>query len=152
MKGANEKYDLITSATQEGVGELEKLKLKYGWGGGDSKAYLHGNLIFVKATHGRGKTFRIFITEDPTQSHEQIKETALEVYGVTGGQLGWTETYGWIHEGAWVDAIEQYFATLSNTLHLLKETRKKEKEEKNVEDHVVLKGRLTNLSEKFSQV
>lgn len=47
MKGANEKYDLITKAVQEGVGELEKLKLKYGWNGGDSEAFLHGNLILL---------------------------------------------------------------------------------------------------------
>ncbi|MGF2715819.1 hypothetical protein ACQUY5_26870 [Bacillus cereus] len=150
MKGANEKYDLITQAVQEGVGDLEKLKLKYRWSGGNSEAFLHGNLIFVKATHGRGKTFHIYLTEDPTQTHEQIKDTALEVFGVTGGQLGWTETYGWLHEGSWVDAIDQYFATLSNTLHLIKETRKKEEKEKKLDDCLVLKGKLTNLAGKFN--
>ncbi|MEC2463761.1 hypothetical protein P9X10_02440 [Bacillus cereus] len=150
MKGANKKYDLITEAVRQGIGELTKLKLKYRWNGGNSEAYLHGNLVFVKSTHARGKTFHIFIAEDPTQTHEQIRDTALEVYGVTGGQLGWTETYGWIHEGPWVDAVDQYFATLENKLHLSKELCILEGEAKKREDALVLKGRLKNLSGKFS--
>ena len=30
------------------------------------------------------------------------------MYGITGGQPGWTETYGWLHRGKW----EQDFAAL----------------------------------------
>ena len=40
---------------------------------------------------------------------EALKERpAVEVYGITGGQPGWTETYGWLHRGKW----EQDFAAL----------------------------------------
>jgi len=51
--------------------------------------------------HARGKTFRIYVTNDSNTSNY------IEVYGVIGGQPGWTEFYGWIHEGLWCEYFKQ---------------------------------------------
>ena len=53
----------------------------------------HGKLRLVSGSHARGKTFHIYVTPDG--------EKEIEVYGITGGQPGWTETYGWLHKGKW---------------------------------------------------
>ncbi len=58
--------------------------------------------------HARGKTFRIYVLPEgevavPNGPNAPLNKNAVEVYGITGGQPGWTETYGWLHQGKWVD-------------------------------------------------
>jgi hypothetical protein len=71
------------------------------------QAEQHERLYLLPHHHARGKTFRIFVLPagekvienggfNPPLNHE-----AIEVYGIVGGNPGWTEYYGWIHEGPW---------------------------------------------------
>lgn len=70
----------------------------------------HGRLYLVSDKHARGKTFRIWVlpSTDPPGGMPWSVKDAVEVYGITGGQPGWTESYGWLHRGKW----EQDFADL----------------------------------------
>lgn len=70
----------------------------------------HGRLYLVSDEHARGKTFRIWVlpSADPLGCMPWSVKDAVEVYGITGGQPGWTESYGWLHRGKW----EQDFADL----------------------------------------
>lgn len=63
----------------------------------------YGKLYFQSSSHARGNTFRIWILPTTETIHDfpWKVEGAVEVYGITGGQPGWTETYGWLHEGKW---------------------------------------------------
>lgn len=65
-----------------------------------------GRLFFQFHTHARGKCFELFLLpEGVSVKSSTISGTkdAIEVYGMTGGQRGWTETYGWTHKGKWQD-------------------------------------------------
>lgn len=74
----------------------------------------HGRLYLVSSSHARGLTFRIFVLPEGEEakpngpSNAPLNKDAVEVYGITGGNPGWTETYGWLHEGPW----QQDFAAL----------------------------------------
>ena len=71
-----------------------------------------GRLCPIAGSHARGKTFHLYIVPEgfvvPTGMHPAGVPGAVEVYGITGGQPGWTETYGWLHRGKW----EHDFAAL----------------------------------------
>ena len=73
----------------------------------------HGRLYLSSHYHARGKTFHIYVLPEgeaalPNGPNRPLNKDAVEVYGITGGQPGWTETYGWLHCGKW----EQDFAAL----------------------------------------
>ena len=73
----------------------------------------HGRLYLSSHYHARGKTFHIYVLPEgeaalPNGPNGPLNKDAVEVYGITGGQPGWTETYGWLHRGKW----EQDFAAL----------------------------------------
>ena len=70
----------------------------------------HGRLFLVCGEHARGKTFYIWVlpTDTATEGSPRSVKDAVEVYGITGGHPGWTETYGWLHRGKW----EQDFAAM----------------------------------------
>jgi len=56
-----------------------------------------GKLEFVSGQHARGKTFRVYLLD------KEEGNRTVEVYGIIGGQPGWTEAYGWLHSGKWED-------------------------------------------------
>jgi hypothetical protein len=58
----------------------------------------YGYLRIYSGEHARGKYFHIYIGR---------KENEVEVYGILGGHPGWTEWYGWIHEGPWQQDFEK---------------------------------------------
>lgn len=70
----------------------------------------HGRLYLVAGEHARGRIFHIFVlpTDAAIPGSPWSEKDSIEVYGITGGQPGWTETYGWLHRGKW----EQDFAAL----------------------------------------
>lgn len=74
----------------------------------------YGRLYFVSSHHARGRTFRIYVLPESVAAipngsqNAPLNSDAIEVYGITGGQPGWTESYGWLHEGRW----QQDFAAL----------------------------------------
>lgn len=69
----------------------------------------YGRLYISSGRHARGRTFRIWVlpegatTTEKTDWNKPNVEDAVEVYGIVSGQPGWTETYGWLHNGPWVD-------------------------------------------------
>lgn len=88
--------------------------------GADEYAHLFstgriGKLYMVSGAHARGLTFEIWVLPSetaadnlaPGASPRGLKDV-VQVYGITGGQPGWTETYGWLHHGPW----EKDFANL----------------------------------------
>lgn len=118
MRGADIYYDLIVKADRYKVDGLKHI-LCPGYGHG----FQYGNIVFLLSEHARGKTFRIWIYED-FDIKNVIKQDHLEVYGVTSGQLGWTETYGWLEDGSWVGKIENIFTYLRDEIY-----KKEHKEE-----------------------
>lgn len=118
MKGADEYYNLIDKADRLKLGELKRINC-YGYGYG----FRYKNIVFILSTHARGKCFKIWIYENEN-IQDTLEDSHLEVYGVTGGQPGWTETYGWLHEGKWVNYINDYFKLLEDLIY--KEEHKKE--------------------------
>jgi hypothetical protein len=99
----------------------------------------HGRLYFVSGSHARGKTFQIFVLPageeaKPNGNNPPLNELCVEVYGVLGGQVGWSENYGWLHSGKWQEdfaaivdarrvAIEE--ENQARELHWEEETKKK---------------------------
>lgn len=74
-----------------------------------------GRLFIETGDHARGSTLRIFalpkgadVPEGSRYLPTDMERT--EVYGVTGGQPGWTESYGWLHRGPWVADFERHVA------------------------------------------
>ena len=67
----------------------------------------YGRLYIVSGEHARGKTFRIFVlpaneaAQQNGPGNAPLNPEAIEVYGVISGNPGWSEVYGWIHEGKW---------------------------------------------------
>jgi len=66
-----------------------------------------GRLYVLPHYHARGNTFRIYVLPEGEKVIENcginppLNNDAIEVYGVVGGNPGWTERYGWIHDGKW---------------------------------------------------
>lgn len=80
----------------------------------DYQSQQHGRLYLAIGKHARGYTLRIYVLPEGVVAKENghngnapLNKDAIEVYGVTGGQPGWTETYGWLHEGRWQDDFEK---------------------------------------------
>lgn len=73
----------------------------------------YGHLYLESGTHARGKTFHIYVLPvdmqitDPRQFNNIRNSQAVEVYGITGGQPGWTESYGWLHIGPWQQEFQK---------------------------------------------
>ena len=62
-------------------------------------SHQHGKLYIKVGSHARGKTFELYVT--PTDCAVCLGSEMIEVYGITSGQPGWTETYGWLRKGPW---------------------------------------------------
>jgi len=73
----------------------------------------YGRLYLVSGSHARGKTFRIQVLPEGEvargngSGNNCLNKDAVEVYGVVSGQPGWTEVYGWLHQGKWVNDFEK---------------------------------------------
>jgi len=65
----------------------------------------YDKLFLTSSHHARGKTFHIHVLPEDVkvESREELYKIKgrVEVYGIIGGQPGWTERYGWIHQGKW---------------------------------------------------
>jgi len=76
-----------------------------------------GRLYLVPGSHARGRTFRIYILPDGEAAtpngngNGPLNNGAAGVYGVVSGQIGWTESYGWLHKGKWQ---EDFYAAVKN--------------------------------------
>lgn len=95
----------------------------------------HGRLYLVAGSHARGNTFHIFVLpqdEPAISNHDNapLNKDAVEVYGITGGQPGWTETYGWLHEGRWIEDFAKLCADRQDEIEAAKELRKQQTSER----------------------
>ena len=90
MRGADEYYDLFN-------GKSEQI----------------GRLYCLVHSHARGKCFDIFVLAEgvEAESNRNFRNGSVEVYGMTGGQRGWTETYGWLHDGKWQEDFKEILAS-----------------------------------------
>lgn len=63
----------------------------------------YGRLYFLSGEHARGKTFQIWVLPKGiiAKTHPCNIKDAVNVYGIIGGQPGWSEYYGWLHKGKW---------------------------------------------------
>jgi hypothetical protein len=70
-------------------------------------------LYITSSQHARGYTFRIQVLPEGEKakpngmSNTCLNSDAIEVYGVISGNPGWTEEYGWKHEGKWQEDFEK---------------------------------------------
>jgi len=74
-----------------------------------------GRLFIETGSHARGTTLHIYVLPEGAKVPEGARYLPTdmlrtEVYGVTGGQPGWTESYGWLHRGPWVADFERHVA------------------------------------------
>lgn len=66
-------------------------------------------LYIVAGSHARGRTFHIYVLPEEEAAlpngpnNRCLNSGAVEVYGIISGQPGWTESYGWLHRGPWVE-------------------------------------------------
>ena len=63
-----------------------------------------GKLYLYPSRHARGKTFEIWVLPSDELIGDKMPwaiKDAVQVFGITGGNPGWTETYGWLHKGPW---------------------------------------------------
>jgi len=98
-------------------------------------------LYIVSGYHARGKTFRIYVLPEDEKAipnsrfNPPLNKDAVEVYGIIGGQPGWTETYGWLHEGKWQEdfqllATQRLFEKKEHeAIHALEKEEKKQQAE-----------------------
>lgn len=141
MQGARELYNLFyyVGNIKNNICNLKSISRVSGY---SEYAYQFENIVFLLHDHARGKTFKIWIYEKP-EITDYINEEHLEVYGITGGDAGWTETYGWTKTGSWIEYIEKYFNSLiefrkdnqkkKSELNMESEKQKRELEKQNVE-------------------
>ena len=67
----------------------------------------YGRLYIVSGNHARGETFHIYILPEGEaaisngSNNGPLNSDKVEVYGVISGNPGWTEEYGWLHQGKW---------------------------------------------------
>lgn len=88
----------------------------------------YGRLFIVSSEHARGKEFHIWILPEGVIVKDLyfLHKDVVEVYGVLGGQLGWTEWYGWIHHGKWEKDFQEL--VVQRRKEISQEQLKKEKQ------------------------
>lgn len=84
----------------------------------------YGKLYLVSGDHARGKTFRIFILPDGVEAipngycNAPLNNDTVEVYGVISGHPGWTECYGWLHDGPWQNDFNNMVGAEKETIRI----------------------------------
>ncbi len=99
----------------------------------------YGRLYITSSSHARGRTLRIQVLPEgekaiPNGSNNPcLNKDAVMVYDAISGQLGWTETYGWLHKGKWQDDFEKLVVDREKEIKYRErklDERKKEESEK----------------------
>jgi len=110
-----------------------------------------GKLYFVCGSHARGKTFHVYVLPDGEDAiirhhgNPPSNKDAVEVYGMLGGQNGWTEYYGWKHHGPW----EKDFIELVAVRKAKIESIEKDKQVSIKEKNDVEKERVSGLLKRY---
>jgi hypothetical protein len=61
----------------------------------------YGKLYIDSGQHARGYYFHIWVLPEGVKDLDRSR--CVEVFGILGGHPGWTEWYGWLHRGKWVE-------------------------------------------------
>ena len=107
----------------------------------------HGKLYITVGRHARGLFFHIQVLPEGEEaipngeSNLCINDNAIEVYGIIGGQPGWTERYGWLHEGKW----QQDFYKLVEKRKIKLAAEAKARAEAKAKEEAAHKNRTENL-------
>ena len=96
----------------------------------------YGKLYIVSGVHARGRTFHIYVLPEGEKilnpgGGKPYNPNAVEVYGIISGLPGWTEQYGWLYRGKWVDDFNTLF-TDRRELFLTKEKEQEQEKQKNI--------------------
>lgn len=104
------------------------------------RAEQHGRLYLVPHHHARGKTFRIYVLPECEMAipngdfNPPLNKDAVEVYGIISGDPGWSEVYGWLHEGPWQDDFKMICGNRERELRLLEKKREVEIENRRISE------------------
>jgi len=95
------------------------------------KAEQIGRLYITPNNHARGYTFGIYVLPENEEVKENfgnapLNKNAVEVYGVINGNLGWSESYGWLHKGKWQSDFTELYIERKKELTLKNEKIKLE--------------------------
>ena len=107
----------------------------------------YGRLYCTSGVHARGKTFRIQVLPENEEAISNgpgnmcVNRDAVTVYGVIGGQPGWTEWYGWLHHGQW----EEDFMSLVRAIEKEHKRVIDEREEANIHRDLIEQARIEAL-------
>ena len=105
-------------------------------------------LYIVSGSHARGKTFRIFVLPEDEKvisngpNNAPLNKDAVEVYGVIGGNPGWTEGYGWLHNGKWQTDFIQMVKRREAEIKVEIQARDARRAEKVIEEETKAAGLL----------
>lgn len=115
-----------------------------------NKAEQIGRLYFLPHYHARGNTFRIYILpegEEVIENHginPPLNKDAVEVFGVNSGNPGWTESYGWLHAGPWVQDVETICAERETATYKEKLATDRSIEDKEKQERERVEGLLAS--------
>jgi len=108
----------------------------------------YGKLYIVSGSHARGSTFRIQILPEGEEAMPNgdnnlcLNNNAVEVYGIVAGHPGWTERYGWLEIGKWMQDFEKLVKKqqdlLDNLNQIAAEEIKKAKDERQETKEILL--------------
>lgn len=109
----------------------------------------YGRLYITSSSHARGETFRIQVLPEgeeakPNGSNNScLNFDAIEVYGVVCGNPGWTEEYGWKHEGKWQEDFENLVRSKEMEIEAKDKMNQATTEKKELEDKKRVKSLLS---------
>jgi hypothetical protein len=112
---------------------------------GTEKAHLfktgqYGRLYITSGSHARGRTLRIQVLPEGEKAlpngsgNECLNKNAVTVYDAISGQRGWTEVYGWLHEGKWQDDFRKLVVDAEKEIEYLEKKLAKTKLEREKEE------------------
>lgn len=107
-----------------------------------------GKILLVPSSHARGATFNIYILADgieynrKTCESPQYRKDSVEVYGILGGEPGWTEYYGWLHQGKWVKDFRDIYIKRKckieqDNINRSKKAKEREEKEKEIKKYLL---------------
>lgn len=122
---------------------------------GAEKAHLfktgqYGRLYITSGSHARGNTLRIQVLPEGEiaipngRNNVCLNKDAVMVYDAVSGQLGWTETYGWLHKGKWQDDFEKLVVGAEKKIKYFEKQSEKSKVEKQKQEEERLSKLLSN--------
>lgn len=110
----------------------------------------YGKLYITSSSHARGATFRIQVLPEGEKAKPNgspnmcLNSNAVEVYGVISGNPGWTEEYGWLHEGKWQEDFEKLVRSKEMEIEAREKSRQAVIKEKAKEESKRVKSLLSD--------